>query len=72
MRGISLYDYDLSREEWEGLIDSYIFSERDRELLKRRLLDGIVYEKLGEEFGITDVQAKRIVKDKSQHLFKHL
>ena len=51
MRGISLYDYDLSREEWEGLIDAYIFNERDRALLKRRLLDGIVYEKLGEEFG---------------------
>ena len=72
MRGISLYDYDLSREEWEGLIDAYIFSERDRALLKRRLLDGIIYEDLGEEFGLSDVQVKRIVKNKSQYLFRHL
>lgn len=72
MRGISLYDYDLSREEWEGLIDAYIFNERDRALLKRRLLDGIVYEKLGEEFGLSDVQVKRVVKNKSTYLFKHL
>ena len=41
---------DLSRPEIESLIDLWIFSERDRAVLKRRLLDGIVFEKLGEEF----------------------
>lgn len=32
---------DLPRSEWEYLIDEWIFSERDRQILKRRLLDGI-------------------------------
>jgi hypothetical protein len=30
---------DLSRTEWENLIDEWIFNERDRAILKRRLLD---------------------------------
>lgn len=37
---------NLSRSEVEKLIDEYIFSERDRKILKRRLLDGIRYEPL--------------------------
>lgn len=40
---------DLSRPEIENLIDLWIFSERDRKILKRRLLDGIIYERLSEE-----------------------
>ena len=37
-------NFDLSRSEVEHLIDEWIFSERDRAILKRRLLDGICYE----------------------------
>ena len=33
-------NYNLSRSEWENLIDQWIFKERDRAILKRRLLDG--------------------------------
>ena len=32
------------------LIDEYVHSERDRAILKRRLIDGICYERLAEEF----------------------
>lgn len=39
---------NLSRSEVEKLIDEYIFSERDRKILKRRLLDGIRFEPLEE------------------------
>lgn len=69
---INPYDYNFSREEWCELIDSYIFSERDRAVLKRRLLDTVVFEKLAEEFGLSTVQVKRIVKYTSRQLFKHL
>lgn len=63
---------DLSRSEWEHLIDEWIFSERDRELLKRRLLDGICYEPLAEEFGISVTQVKNILNKLQAKLFKHL
>ena len=43
------------------LIDEYIHSERDRAILKRRLIDGITYESLAEEFDLSVSQIKRIV-----------
>ena len=43
-------DFDLTRTQWEDLIDQHIFNERARKLIKRRLLDGIHYEPLAEEF----------------------
>ncbi len=58
---------ELSRSQWEHLIDEWIFNERDRVLLKRRLLDGICYEPLSEEFDLSVRQTKRIV-DKSMQI----
>lgn len=40
---------DLSRSEWAQLIDEWIFNERDRYILKRRLLDGIRYCQIADE-----------------------
>lgn len=63
---------DLSRTEWEYLIDEWIFSERDRAILKRRLLDGICFEPLAEEFGLSVRQTKSIVYKAQEKLFKHI
>ena len=52
---------DKTNSEIINLIDEYIHSERDRRIMKRRLVDGICYEPLAEEFDISTVQAKRIV-----------
>lgn len=54
------------------LIDEWIFSERDRAILKRRLLDGICYEPLAEEFDLSVKQVKRIVYKNEERLFKHM
>ena len=45
------YHIDISRSELNALIDEWVFNERDRAIVKRRLLDGICYEPLAEEFG---------------------
>lgn len=63
---------DLSRTEWEHIIDEWIFSERDRKILKRRLLDGICYEPLAEEFGLSVRQTKTIVYRAEEKLFRHI
>lgn len=42
--------YSHSREEWEHVINQRIFSERDRWLLTRRLLDGLTYDQLTTEY----------------------
>lgn len=54
------------------LIDEYIHSERDRDLLKRRLVDGICFEPLAEEFKLSPRQVRRIVYKLQIQLFKHL
>ena len=54
------------------LIDEHIHSERDRNILKRRLIDGVCYEPLAEEFDLSTVQVKRIVYRESVLLFKML
>ena len=69
---MNLSQYDLSRSQWESLIDEYIFSERDRKILKRRLLDGIHFEPLAEEFEMSDRQIKNIVCKSMQSLFNHI
>lgn len=67
-----LSGYDLSRSEWEALIDEWIFSERDRDLLKRRLLDGITFERLAEEFDLSTRHVKTIIYKQGQKLFAHI
>lgn len=62
----------LSRTQISRLIDDWIFSERDREILKRRLLDGICFEPLADEFDMSVRHIKRIVYKEEDKLFKHL
>jgi DNA-directed RNA polymerase sigma subunit (sigma70/sigma32) len=64
--------YDLSRSEWENLIDEYIFRERDRAILKRRLLDGICFEPLSEEFDLSVQRIKEIVYKATEKLSKYI
>ena len=65
-------NYNLSRSEWEKLIDEYIFSERDRAIVKRKLLDHIAFEPLAEEFLLSDRHTKTIVKEAEKQLIKHI
>lgn len=69
---MNIENYNLSRSQWNALIDEWIFNERDRMILKRRLLDGIRFEPLAEEFDISVKQTKNIVYKNLQKLLKHL
>lgn len=60
------------RSEWERLIDEWIFKERDRAILKRRMLDGICFEVLAEEFNLSTQQTKNIVYKSMERLVKHI
>lgn len=69
------YDINLPRSVIEHLIDEWIIgknSERDRAILKRRLLDGVCYEPLAEEFNLSVRQIKNIVYRSETRLFKHI
>jgi hypothetical protein len=64
--------YNLSYSEWEKLIDEWVFSERDRAMLKRRLLDGITFDRLSEEFDLSVQQTKTIIYKAQADLFKRI
>lgn len=51
------------------LIDEHIHSERDRRLLKRRLIDGAKFEPLAEEFDLSVRRTKEIIYRAQEILF---
>lgn len=55
-----------------ALIDEWIHSARDRAILKRRLIDGICFEPLAEEFDLSPRHVKTIVYKAQEALFKHI
>lgn len=66
---------DYSRTEIEHAIDEWIVgrnAERNRAILKRRLIDGICYEPLAEEFDLSVRQIKNIIYKEQERVLKHL
>ena len=63
---------EISNTQLANAIDEWIHSERDRKILKRRLIDGICYEPLADEFNISVRQMKNIVSKAEQKLFRHI
>ena len=62
----------ITNQEIEVAIDTWIHSERDRKILKRRLIDGICYEPLANEFDLSVRHLKNIVSKAEEKLFRHL
>lgn len=69
---MNIEHFDKPRSEWEHIIDEWIFNERYRDILKRRLLDGITFEKLAEEFDMSVQQIKSIVYKTQNKITKHI
>ena len=44
-----------------AIIDEYVHDQKHRAILKRRYIDGVCYEPLSEEFGLSVRQAKNII-----------
>ena len=63
---------EMSRSEIEHLIDEWILSQRDRKILKRRLIDHILFDDLSEEFDLSVRRIKTIVYKGQEKIFKHL
>jgi hypothetical protein len=63
---------DYSNSRIIKVIDEYIHNELYRKILKRRFVDGIVYEKLAEEFEMSVRHVKNVVYTYEPVIFKHL
>ena len=65
-------DFDLPRSVVENLIDEWIFDEKYRYILRRKLFDNISFESLSEEVNMSTRQVKNIVYQCKNILFEHL
>lgn len=63
---------NISASQISHLIDEWVLNERDRKILHRRLIDGICYEPLAEEFGLSVRQTKNIVYKGENKIFSHV
>lgn len=63
---------DYTNSQIAALIDEHIHSERDRAILKRRLIDGVCFEPLAEECGLSVQRVKAIVYKSQNKLFRFL
>lgn len=63
---------DKSNSEIIELINEYIHSERDRDLLVDRYTNGYTFERLGELHDLSTIQVKRIVYKQSEVLLQHV
>ena len=63
---------NVTTGEVSKAIDDWIFNERNRKILKRRLIDGICFEPLAEEFDLSVRQIQSIVYRGEDIIFSHL
>ena len=52
---------EYTNSEMRALIGEHIHSERDRGILCRRMIDGLTYERLADEFQMSPRQVREIV-----------
>ena len=63
---------EYTNSQIRDLIDEYIHNERNRAILKRRLIDGVCFEPLAEEFQLSVRQTKNIIYKEQDRLFRHM
>ena len=66
---------DIGRTELANAIDEWVVgrnAERNRKIMYRRLVDGITYEKIAEEFELSVRRTKTVVYQCEKRIFKHL
>jgi len=63
---------NVSVSQIENTIDEWIKSEQDRKILKRKLIDGIPFEQLAEEFDMSTRGIKYKVYRCKEILLRHI
>lgn len=66
---------NLSKSQIDALINEWIIgknAERNREILRRRLFDGLTFELIASEFDMSVRQIKNIVYKGERKIFSHL
>lgn len=63
---------DYTNSQISALIDEHIHKDRDRDILKDRLVNGMCYEPLAEKYDLSVQRVRDIVYRAQSKLFKYL
>lgn len=63
---------EYTNSQIREIIAEFIHSERDRKIMERRLIDGITFERLAEEFDLSVRRMKTIVYTCQVEIFRHI
>lgn len=63
---------NISNTDLSRLIDEWVKGERDRAIMQRRLIDGVKYEPLAEEFDLSVRYIKTIVAENINKIQEHI
>ena len=63
---------EYSNTQMRELILDHVHSLRDRRILESRLIDGLTFDTLAEEYELSVRQVKNIVYRNEKILFRHL
>lgn len=65
-------EFDLSRKQWEELIEDWILNEKYRAIVKRKWIDRTPNEKVAEEFDMSPRQIAQISSICKKRILPHL
>ena len=63
---------EISCSQMDFLINEWIPHERDRKIMHRRMIDGILFDDLADEFGLSVRRTKAIVYKWQKVIYRHL
>lgn len=66
---------NTSRTELESLINEYVIGNnalRDRDILKDRLIDGLTYYQLSDQYNLSLATIKKIINKREKHIFQKI
>lgn len=63
---------EYSNSQIREIVAEYVHNEKHRQILCRRLIDGLTLERLAEEFDMSVSQVKRIVRREAENIFRHV
>lgn len=65
-------EFGIGYSQLEKIIDEWILNERNRKILKRKLLDKVTFDNLAEESSLSVRQTQYIVHDGREEIKKHI
>lgn len=69
---MKLKDKKYFNKDVEYYIEQVIHSQRDRNVLKRKLIDGLTFSELADEFNLSEDAVKKIVYKGAKEIFRYI